>query len=183
MTASILYDLPVRFQNRALQAGLGGWQTGSILTFSTGTPFNPGDCSDLNGNFQGNRGDATGISPFLDNPTPQEYYRRDPTDGRGPASIACDVPDAAGFNQLTYRQGNINRHMMLDPGVVNWDFSLAKVFALTERFRLQFRFESFNVANHPNYNRPGTGRNSLNCGVVTSARTMRTNQFGLKFNF
>ncbi|MCP5111278.1 MAG: hypothetical protein GY953_10625, partial [bacterium] len=85
LTASLLYDIPLRFQNKALEAALGGWQTGSILTFSTGTPFNPGNCGDLNGNFQGNRGDFSGISPYPDNPTADEYYVRD-SDGRGGAA-------------------------------------------------------------------------------------------------
>ena len=183
LTASILYDIPLRFQNNVVEAVAGGWQVGSIVTLSTGTPFNGGNCGDLNGNFQGNRGDATGVSPYPDNPTPQEYFLRDPTDGRGGVQISCNVPDAAGFNQLTYRQGNVNRNNLVGPGVIGWDFSMLKNFRITERFNLQFRFESFNFPNHPNWNRPGTGRTSRNYGVITSARTMRTNQFGLKFDF
>ncbi|MBI1354178.1 MAG: TonB-dependent receptor plug domain-containing protein [Acidobacteria bacterium] len=186
MTLSLLYDLPLKFEHRVLEAIAGGWQVGSILTLSTGTPFNGGNCGDIDSNAQGNRGDATGISPFLDNPTPQEFFARDPTDGRGPAAIACDVPvtiNGQVYNELAARQGNINRNMYTGPGFKNLDFSMMKNFRFTESYNLQFRFESFNFANHPNWNNPNTGVTSLNYGVITSARSMRTNQFALKFMF
>jgi hypothetical protein len=184
-TGSVLYDLPISFQNRALEAVAGGWQLGTILTFATGTPFNGGNCGDTNSNAQGNRGDATGISPFVDNPTPQEFYRRNPS-GRGPAAITCNVPvtiDGQVYNELNARQGNIARNMYIGPGFANLDFSAVKSFRMTERLNLQFRFESFNFTNHPNWNRPSTGVTALNYGVITSARAMRTNQFALKFFF
>ncbi|MBI1353469.1 MAG: TonB-dependent receptor plug domain-containing protein [Acidobacteria bacterium] len=183
LTASILYQLPLKFENRIAETIAGGWQVGSIITISTGTPQNGGNCGDTDGNEQGNRGDATGISPFLDNPTNLEFFAKDPTDGRGPAAITCSVPDATGVNELTYRQGNIARNMYIGPGVGNWDFSLAKNFRVTETSHVEFRFESFNFANHPQLGFPDTGITSLNYGRITGARTMRTNQFALKFLF
>jgi hypothetical protein len=183
LTASVLYEIPLRFESRLAEALAGGWQAGSIITISDGTPQNGGNCGDLDSNEQGNRGDATGISPFLDNPTDLEFFRKDTTRGRGAAAISCNVIDSLGFNALTYRQGNINRNMYISPGVANWDFSLSKLFQVTERVGVEFRFESFNFANHPQWNNPDTGVNSLNYGRITSARAMRTNQFALKLNF
>ncbi len=179
-TASVLYQLPVRFQNRAAQAVAGGWQLGSIVTLSNGTPIYGGHCSDLNGNGQNNRGDAIG-DPQVSSPTPQEFWKKD-ADGRS-ATIACNAPDAAGFNELTYRDGNRGRNTLQRPGFSNWDFSLMKDFAVGERYTLQFRFESFNFANHPNWNNPNSNPRSRNFGVITSAREMRTNQFALKLIF
>ena len=91
MTASILYELPFKFENNLVETIAGGWQLGSIITISTGTPNNGGNCGDMDGNEQGNRGDATGVSPFLDNPTNLEFFRKDPS-GRGAAAINCNVP-------------------------------------------------------------------------------------------
>jgi len=186
LTASVLYDLPFRFDNRLLETIAGGWQLGSIFTLSTGTPFNGGNCGDTNSNAQGNRGDATGVSPFVDDPTPQEFFARDRSDGRGPAAITCFVPvtiDGRELNQLSARQGNVARNVYIGPGVGNWDFSAMKSFAVTERVNVEFRFESFNFANHPQWNNPDTNVNSLNYGRIVSARDMRTNQFALKLNF
>ena len=39
--------------------------------------------------------------------------------------------------------------------------STFKDFQLSERFRLQFRAEFFNILNHPNFNAPGFGGNGV----------------------
>jgi len=185
-TGSVIYDIPLKFENRLAEALAGGWQVGTIMTIGTGQPFNPGNCGDLNGNRQGNRGDATGADYRADNQTADTFFRIDPTDGRGPAAMTCDVPiviDGAEFNELSARQGDVGRNYVLGPGFGNIDFSAMKNFRITEKYNLQFRFESFNFTNHPQLNRPRTGRNDLRYGVVTSARAMRTNQFALKFIF
>jgi hypothetical protein len=40
------------------------------------------------------------------------------------------------------------------PGFGRLDLSLFKDFRFAERFRLQFRWEFFNIFNHPNFNPP-----------------------------
>ena len=77
------------------------------------------------------------------------------------------------------------------PGVVNLDFSLIKNIQIRERFKLQLRGESFNVANHANLLPPDTsfvaganGRNSsATFGTVTAARDPRIVQVGMKLIF
>jgi hypothetical protein len=185
-TGSILYELPLGRGKKDLgrfgNAVLGDWSMGSIITIGSGTPFNGGACGDLAGITQASRGDATGISPYLDDPTPQQYYRRDAS-GRGAAAITCTTLDAQGVNELTYREGNVARNAYIGPGVFNWDFSAMKRFRFGERANLEFRFESFNFPNHPNWGTPNTNLTSPQYGQITSARAMRTNQFGLKFAF
>jgi hypothetical protein len=51
--------------------------------------------------------------------------------------------------QLT--QGNLQRNMMRTPGSWQLDASVGRDFKITERFKLQYRCESFNVFNHPNF--------------------------------
>jgi hypothetical protein len=185
-TGSLLYEIPFGKGKRDIgpvgNAVIGGWSIGSIITIATGTPFGGGGCGDLAGITQGSRGDATGISPFVDKPTPQEYYRRAPS-GRGGAAFSCTTPDAGGVNQLTYREGNVARNPYISPGLLGWDFSLMKRFQFGERANLEFRFESFNFPNHPNWGFPDTNLTSPLYGTISGAREMRTNQFGLKFAF
>ena len=79
------------------------------------------------------------------------------------------------------------------------DFSIFKDFQLSERFRLQFRAEFFNIFNHPNFNAPNFGGNgvvavsgsgnytSSNFGEIGSTRDApydpRQIQFALKLYF
>jgi hypothetical protein len=47
------------------------------------------------------------------------------------------------------------------------DFGLRRAFTLTERVRLQFRLESFNIFNHANFANPIGTLNNANFGVST----------------
>ncbi len=57
------------------------------------------------------------------------------------------------------------------PGFHRLDFSLFKDFTFTERYRLQFRTEFFNILNHPNFSAPGFGGN----GVVAIGNSLNFN--------
>jgi hypothetical protein len=52
--------------------------------------------------------------------------------------------------------------MIAGPPYDRWDLSLFKNFQLSERMRLEFRSEFFNILNHPNFNYPGFGGNGVN---------------------
>jgi Carboxypeptidase regulatory-like domain/TonB dependent receptor len=47
------------------------------------------------------------------------------------------------------------------PGFNRFDLSIFKDIPLNERFRVQFRAEFFNIANHPNFNAPNFGGNGV----------------------
>ena len=57
--------------------------------------------------------------------------------------------------------GNMSRNMFPDNGFKNFDFSIAKNFHFSERYRLQFRAEFFNILNHPNFANPYGGQNGF----------------------
>ncbi len=54
--------------------------------------------------------------------------------------------------------GNSGPGIMLGPGQVNFDVSIIKDTRLTERQKLQFRAEFFNIANHPVFGNPGVAK-------------------------
>ena len=82
-----------------------------------------------------------------------------------------------------YRYGNSTRMDLIGPGYRNMDFSATKNFRINESMGVEFKFESYNATNHPNWNGPNTSLTSTQYGRIISARGMRTNQFALKFNF
>ena len=62
------------------------------------------------------------------------------------------------------------------PGITRIDFSLSKEFPLSERFRLQFRGEFFNILNHPTFMPPGLSGNGVT--AVPGSTTYNNVNFG-----
>jgi hypothetical protein len=63
------------------------------------------------------------------------------------------------------------------------DMAVAKNFAITERWRVQFRSEFFNLFNRANFNDPNSNVSAGTYGRITSAMDPRILQFGLKVSF
>jgi hypothetical protein len=62
------------------------------------------------------------------------------------------------------------------PGISRLDFSMFKDFRLSERTRLQFRGEFFNITNHPTFNFPGFSGNGV--VAVSGSTTYTSTNFG-----
>jgi hypothetical protein len=88
--------------------------------------------------------------------------------------------------------GNAPRDVFRGPGINSWDISLFKNFALSERFKAQFRCESYNVFNHTQFsavdtnvkfdNKTGVQANPL-FGQFTTSRLPRRMQLALRITF
>jgi hypothetical protein len=173
-----IYELPVgkgkplNVQNRAVDLVAGGWQVQSIATFTVGLPV---VITGANNNLA-SRPNSTGQSAKLDNPTIAQWFN---------TQVFVNPP--------TYTYGNVGRVLpdVRNPGLIQIDLSLTKNTHITEKTNLQFRAESFNVANHVNLGYPGAGfspgANGYNIsstfGLITSARDPRNIQLGMKLIF
>ncbi len=173
---SALWDLPFgkgrkfAIDNRALDLVAGGWQLGGIVTLQTGFPMtvtNGNDNSNTGGFFD--RPDSTGVNASLarGEQDPQRFF------------------NTAAFAQSPRGTfGNVGRNTLNSPGIIQVDFSTLKDFVITEKHRLQFRFEAFNFPNHPNWGNPDTNIASSTFGRITGTRNnMRNLQFALKYIF
>jgi hypothetical protein len=60
--------------------------------------------------------------------------------------------------------GNMGRNILRDSGFTNVDFSIFKNFTFKERYRIQARWEIFNVANHPVAANPSGASSFVNTG-------------------
>ena len=84
--------------------------------------------------------------------------------------------------QFTF--GNAGRNVVYGANEINMDFSLIKDTALSERTRLEFRAELFNLFNHTNFaDVPGRTAFTATFGRYTSAENPRQIQFALKLLF
>jgi hypothetical protein len=89
----------------------------------------------------------------------------------------------AAFNPSQQAFGTAGVGIMRGPGLVNFDFTFAKNFNLTERRYFQFRTELFNAFNRANFGPPNIARDNSGFGQILSAANARIIQFGLKFYF
>jgi hypothetical protein len=80
--------------------------------------------------------------------------------------------------------GQAGRNLLSGPSFMWWDFSLFKRFKLRERQTLEFRFEMFNMFNHPNFGNPGSNIAApATFGQTFAAYGARQMQFALKYVF
>jgi len=163
---------------------LEGWELSGIASFQTGTPYDIfGPLDTLHTNFA----DRATIIGSLHNPPGTDKTHT------GPPLSAFNPDDPTVFPFIPIPFGipaNIGRNAFYGPGLQNWDLSLAKTTALTERFKLQMRFESYNVFNHANFTKPDNlisdptfGMSTSQVGQNDSTTGARQVQFGLKLNF
>jgi hypothetical protein len=83
----------------------------------------------------------------LSNPTINQWF--DLSAFAPPASVIVN-------GTAHYTFGDSGRNILLGPRQVDTDLSLGKNFKLTERLGLEFRADSYNVFNHPQFNNPSS---------------------------
>ena len=133
---SYLYELPFR-GNRLVE----GWAFSGSTSLQSGNPVT----ITLSGANTGVTNVAGTVRPdVVSNPS---VSNQDPSGWFNPLAFAG--PAAGKF-------GNLGRNgQVVGPGFNNFDFSILKTTRLTERFKVQFRAEFFDIFNHPNFGQPG----------------------------
>jgi hypothetical protein len=157
--------------NPVLNTVLGGWSLGGILTWTTGHPFNITVNGDPANSGQTDRANLVG----------------DPYAVPGGQRVAQWFNTAAFRANRPYTYGNLGRNIMIGPGFFNLDSSLMKEatpFKVKEQpLNIQFRWEFFNILNHPNFGFPGSTLGTPTLGQLTNASNGRKMQVGLKVIF
>jgi hypothetical protein len=176
---------------------LAGWETNMIMAWQSGKPFsivetgsgadNPSDC------------DYLGVCK------PRGFNNRATPQNSGGADRPNQIMDARlshktltkFFNTEAFAPqplgtvGNTQRNSLFGPDFRHVDLSLFKNFPVTERLNVQFRVESFNISNTPNFyirnnNQAEQQFGNAGFGTVTQTDpnyTPRQYQFALKLQF
>jgi hypothetical protein len=180
LAASAVYELPwgkgrkFDIQNGVLNAIVGGWGLGVITEFRTGAPFSIVENTNTSNTF------SAGQRPnILGDPEQLSNWRADVKGSPffDPALFAA--PGTGVF-------GNAPRSVCCGPGFANVDASLHKWFNFTERWKLQFRGDFYNLPNHANFANPGTSRGGpgfANVASVLVGTGGRVTQLSLRLEF
>jgi hypothetical protein len=140
---------------------IGGWQIAGILNLQSGSPVEFGNVIYFGGNLQW---DARNVARAFD------ITRFETAAARQLDRNVRTFPQA--FSQ--YRSDKI----------YNVDMSVIKNFPIVERFKMQFRAESFNAFNHAIFGGPDMGPTSGNFGRITSQSNLpRVFQLALRATF
>jgi hypothetical protein len=163
---------PYLNSSRVTDLILGGWHVGGIIALHTGFYFTPqvGFDPSNTGSIGMTRADqlCNGNLP------------------RGQRTVTNWIDTSCFVDPAQFTFGNAGKNGLEGPGAVTSDMSLRKVFGITERTNLEFRFELFNAFNHPVFAQPdpfeddGPGSFGVITSTVVPSRQM---QFALKLNF
>ena len=147
------YDLPfghdhhlLASPNSLIDRAVSGWTLATIATLQTGLPFSP----QLGYNPTGSGDTRNPVRPDINPAFIGSVYNHGSTAQRVTQFFNPNAFLAPAYGTV----GNLGRDTLTGPGYTDWDLSLLKSTQITERTRLQFRAEVFNVLNHTNLLKP-----------------------------
>jgi hypothetical protein len=198
LNAQYVYQLPVKVQNRVLGYALNGWQVSGTVFWHSGIPF-----SVLSTPYSANgNGIVNGSGPQFASVVPGvPLYEHNPIPGvTQPGTVQWLNPDAfvstvdpstgtcfGGDSPKNCQFGDLGRNALRGPNFAWSDFYLTKWFPLTERVKMRFDVQFFNLFNHPNFalpsmvlaGIPGKPPTQTGFGALTSTTSPPTGLLGV----
>ena len=145
LSANFIYNLPtLQAQNGFIRNALGSWELSSIVSVASGPNVTPFISSATGaGDFSGTGGGG--------NENPMRIAGQ-PCHASGGDARQWLNPNAFTMNGFQIgKLGSSGFGICTGPGNANVDFSLRKNFKITERIKMQFQLDFFNLFNHPQY--------------------------------
>ena len=158
---------------------LGGYTMTGIFTARRGTPFSVFDTSNSI-----NAGAGYGIPRYVPNSAITSFSTGTPVSGGAGTNnfTVLTLPDGnftpfaflgvGGKNPASdfgpFPANMTGRNAFRGPGAWNFDFAISKSFSLTERMKLEFRAEGFDLLNHHNYYINALNLDASNFGAGTA---------------
>ncbi|MCB1022213.1 MAG: TonB-dependent receptor [Acidobacteria bacterium] len=173
--------------NGLLRNTLGGWTLSGVVQFQSGTPLTVQTSDDFAGIGSGDAGQPWEVSadPYLgkgdrgfsEGVANDDVYFFRTTDSSG--NPLFTAPAQGTFSSTQHRNQYLH-----GPGFQNWNLGVFKNFSITERQKVSFRAELFNLPNHPNLGGVDSNPRNSTFGRVTSKNNDRRNiQLSLRYSF
>jgi hypothetical protein len=185
LVISYVYDLPFGKGRKFLSGASGltdklvsGWGINGLTTFQLGLPLGFSVASNLN-----TTGFNTGLRPNVAANCDRTVSGSAQSRINGWFNTSCFSLPAA----FTFGNASRTDPQLRGPGIANYDFAIFKRTAITERFNLEFRAESFNLFNRVQFGQPNVQYNPAannTFGVIsTQLNQPRLMQMALRLRF
>jgi hypothetical protein len=177
------HELPNAFTSGIGKAVLNNWSLNGFLVAQTGTPVTVVN-RDSGRGIGGSIVSTTASNLFANVNADVPLLMSDVNGGSTKDNLNNYINPAAFVKAAPFTFGNSGRGMLRAPGQWTLDFSVFKDIPFTERYRLQFRAEFFNLLNHANFSGPDTNMDSAGFGTIRGTTVnARLAQFALKLMF
>jgi hypothetical protein len=162
---------------------LGGWAINGIIQLTSGLPvtvLQSGDSQNTGGGApRPHVAPGAKVDRVMDGRTPDRWFNTEAF-----IRSKCDGCAGEGIYMGPKGYGNAGKALFDAPAQKTWDFALFKDFRVREGHRLQFRWESFNFLNTPQFSAPNATLGAAGFGRINGAViNNREMQFGLKYSF
>ncbi len=157
-SAALDYMIPAAAKSGPLSLVTKDWSIDTVIVARTGFSFNGivfGGSPDPGGAAR-SRPDLVSGQPFYVSGAQCASVFQ----GLGVLATGQSCPGGKGINPAAFsipstaRQGTEGRNDIPGFGLTQVDLSIGRKFSITERLKLQFRADAFNVLNHPNFTNP-----------------------------
>ncbi len=172
IVASFIYQTPSLAKRGWLMREIaGGWEINGIAMLQSSGPFSITSGKDNSGTaINSDRPDVVGDWSI--------------PDGRSKNDMIMQYFNTAAFRQNAAGTfGNAGRNILRGEFRQSLDMGAIKNFPISERHKLQFRSEFFNVLNHANLGAPNGNLANVSFGRITTASSPRVIQLALKYMF
>jgi hypothetical protein len=183
ISADYVWDIPVKSENRLINAAIGGWTVSGTVFRHSGAPFSVLD---------GNTANSIAGNNLLLSGAPTAFLLAQPS---GPVNLTCNGNSSTVFNPnlatpgclmesdfvspSTNFVGSIGRNAFRGPSYFNTDLGLKKLFKLNERLGFTVGANAYNILNHVNFNPPFPNlANPTVFGHIFNAATPPTTPYG-----
>jgi hypothetical protein len=157
-------------------AVIGGWQLNAIYTYQGGQPLTVGCPTATTSDFGCDANLVPGKDPYAGGKTQTQWLN---------PSAFVQPPAATAIGQTDFSPLGSSPEQVRGPAFYNVDSSLFKNFKFPGETSLQFRIETFNTLNHPQFANPGQ-LNFTTSGfskITTDRNGYRIGQVALKYFF
>ena len=152
------------------------WQLAPIISLYTGQPFTITTSSDVS--LTGVGADRPNVVAGVDPATHTLAQWFNTAAFAGGCNNAAYASNPSCVPLGTF--GDAARDILHNPGTIQWDMTLSRIFQFTERWKLEIRSDFFNIMNHANWNGPATSLTSSTYGQITTFGSPRLIQLGMK---